>query len=148
MSKQRIFEKLKEIEENLNLITDNLPHSLREFKGLGLTKDGIYKRLEHSIENLIDAFSIIYSELNLGIPSDDEDILNRLEEHKIFPKKIMKLVKGMKGLRNILIHKYGTIDDDMVFELLTEKLGDFDKISKQIVGYVEKEAKKDKDYLT
>ena len=36
---------------------------------LGIVKDGIYKRLEFSIQNLVDIFSMIYSDLNLGVPS-------------------------------------------------------------------------------
>ncbi len=58
MLKERIFEKIKEIEENLDLIDKNLPDSLNEFKKLELVKDGIYERLEHSIENIIDIFSM------------------------------------------------------------------------------------------
>jgi uncharacterized protein YutE (UPF0331/DUF86 family) len=142
MLKERVFEKLKEIEESLDLIGSNLPESLDEFKKLGLAKDGIYKRLEHCIENLIDIFSMIYSDLDLGIPSDDDDILKRLNENKTFGDEIITLVKDMKGLRNLLIHKYGKIDDDIVFELLTEHLSDFDKVNKEIVNYFKEKSKK------
>lgn len=142
MLKERVFEKLKEIEESLDLIGSNLPESLDEFKKLGLAKDGIYKRLENCIENLIDIFSMIYSDLDLGIPSDDDDILKRLKENKTFGDEIITLVKDMKGLRNLLIHKYGKIDDDIVFELLTEHLSDFDKVNKEIVNYFKEKSKK------
>ncbi len=80
---------------------------------------------------------MIYSNLNLGIP-DDDDILKRLEEKKIFSKKIIGLVKDMKGMRNILVHKYGEIDDEVVFEQLTERLSDFDEINKEISEYIKK----------
>ncbi|MBD3247208.1 DUF86 domain-containing protein [Candidatus Pacearchaeota archaeon] len=139
MLKERVFEKIKEIEENLALISDNLPDNAREFRELKLVKDGIYKRLEYCIENLIDICSMIYADLELGVPSDDEDILNKLKDNKIFSKEIINLIKDMKGLRNILVHKYGNIDDDLVYELLAENLSDFDKIIKEITGYFNKE---------
>ena len=40
----------------------------------------------------------------------------------------------MKGLRNVLTHKYGEIKDNIVYELLTERLDDFEII----IGAVEK----------
>ena len=39
----------------------------------------------------------------------------------------------MKGFRNILVHKYGVVDDELVFEMLSEKLGDFELIIKEIL---------------
>ena len=126
--KSRILQKLKEIQENLDLINEHLPSSPQEFKALGLVKDGIYKRLEFSIQNLIDICSMVYSDLQLGVPSDTDDIFNKLLEKKIFPEKTISLIKEMKGLRNILIHRYGKIDDEIVHELLTERMNDFDNV--------------------
>ena len=136
MNKRIVQQKLKEIEESLDLITRSLPTKSEEFKVLGLTKDGIYKRLEFSIQNLIDIFSMIYSSLNIGVPSSVDDIFDGLLEKKIFPKKILSRAAEMKGLRNILTHRYGKIDDKIVYELLTEKLDDFEEIVESIEMYL------------
>ncbi len=45
--------KLKIIEENIELVKENLPEKLSEFKALGLVKDGIYKRIEASIQEVL-----------------------------------------------------------------------------------------------
>ncbi len=52
MNKTIIQQKLREISDNLELISENLPVEVEEFKELGLVKDGIYKRLEFSIQNI------------------------------------------------------------------------------------------------
>jgi uncharacterized protein YutE (UPF0331/DUF86 family) len=135
---QRIIQKLKEVEDNLELIRQSLPTDVEEFKVLKLLKDGIYKRLEFSIQNLIDIFSMIHSFLNLGIPSDLDDIFVKLREKKVFSEEIISLVEEMKGLRNVLIHRYAEIDDDLVFELLTEKIDDFEKIMAVLERYIER----------
>jgi len=44
----------------------------------------------------------------------------------------------MKGFRNILIHKYGEIDDEKAYENIKEGLKDFEKIIKEIEGFLEK----------
>ena len=60
---------------------------------------------------------------------------NLVREKKIFSKEIINLVKDMKGLRNILVHKYGSINDELIYELLSERLSDFDRTIKEIVNY-------------
>ena len=40
----------------------------------------------------------------------------------------------MKGFRNILVHKYGVVDDELVFEMLKEKLSDFDMFKQEILA--------------
>lgn len=135
MDKKIVNQKLKEIEDNLELIKENLPSTEKAFVGLGLVKDGIYKRLEFSIQNLIDIFSMVYSSLNIGVPTDLDDIFEGLRQKKILPDNIITLVQDMKGLRNILIHRYGEINDSTVYELLTEQLDDFDKIMVAIEKY-------------
>jgi len=129
---------IKEIEENLELISENLPSSSKEFKSMGLVKDGIYKRLETSIQNLIDIFSMIYSSSNFGVPSSLDDIFDGLLENKVLPKKVIVLVNEMKGLRNILVHRYGKIDDALVYDLLKERLGDFDTIILSVDKFLQK----------
>jgi len=138
MSNTIIQQKLREIEDSLSLIKENLPSEVDEFKAMGLPKDGIYKRLEFSIQNLVDIFSLIYSSLKLGTPSSLDDIFKGLLNKKIFSVKVISLVQEMKGLRNILIHRYGKIDDEIIYELLTERLGDFELI----IGAIEKHLKK------
>jgi uncharacterized protein YutE (UPF0331/DUF86 family) len=49
-----IRSKLSDIEESVSLVEANLPQSFEEFAGLGLIKDGIYKRMEFAVENIID----------------------------------------------------------------------------------------------
>lgn len=130
-----IKQKIKEIEENIEIIQENLPPSIEEFKSLGLIKDGIYKKLEFSIQNVVDIFSIIYSSLNLGVPSDLDDIFEKLKDKNIFSAKTIALVQDMKGLRNILIHKYGQVNDNLVYELLSEKISDFEQIIQEVETY-------------
>ena len=62
--------KLKIIDENIELVKGNLPEKVNEFKALGLVKDGIYKKIESSIQEIIGICSIINSDLKLGIPSN------------------------------------------------------------------------------
>ena len=48
---------------------------------------------------------------------------------------MIQKLKKMKGFRNVLVHKYAEIDDELVYEHL-KKLGDFIEFRKQIVSFL------------
>jgi len=133
-----ILAKIEQIEENLKVISNYLPTELKDFLNLGIIKDGIYKRLEYSIELVLDILAIINTDLKLGIPNEDLDILENIEKNKILPSSLMDIVRNMKSFRNILVHKYGRINDEIVFEILNEKLNDFEVITNAILEFLKK----------
>ncbi|RLG55824.1 MAG: DUF86 domain-containing protein [Candidatus Hydrothermarchaeota archaeon] len=137
MRKRIIRTKMKEIEESIRLVEEHLPESFEEFSNLGLVKDGIYKRVEFAIENVFDICAIINADLNLGIPSSDEDILENLMKNNILSMKMKEKLKMMKGFRNILVHRYGKIDDKLAFRILKENLGDFYEFMREIEEFLE-----------
>ena len=130
--------KLKIIEENIELVKDNLPDNVNAFKALGLVKDGIYKRVETSIQEVISICSVINSDLKLGIPSNRDDIIISLIKNKIISQNIGEKVKEMKGFRNFLVHRYGRIDDEVAFKDIKKGLLDFDLFKKEILNYLKK----------
>src|SRR3989344_7812134 len=96
--------RISEIEDNLAKIIDaveivenNLSSDFDSFSGSGLLKEGIYKKIEFAIENIIDICNIINSDLRLGVPEVEDDIFNNLETKKIFDKKIIDIIKEMKS---------------------------------------------------
>ena len=131
-----IKSKLKIIEENIDLVKENLPEKLGEFKALGLVKDGIYKRIEASIQEVISICSIINSDLKLGIPSNRDDIIVALFDNNILSKKMTEKIKELKGFRNFLVHRYGTIDDEVAFKDNRNELLDFKVFKEEILNYL------------
>ncbi|GAI35602.1 unnamed protein product [marine sediment metagenome] len=130
--------KLKIIEENLDLVKENLPNNVNEFKALGLVKDGIYKKIEASIQEVISICSIINSDLKLGIPSNRDDIIISLIENYILSRKMGEKVKEMKGFRNFLIHRYGKINDEVAFKDIKNGLPDFEVFKKEVLAFLKK----------
>ena len=138
MRKDIMKNKIKEIYDSLDLIKKNLPDNYNNFQNLGLIKDGIYKRIEYSIENLIDIFYIISSDLDLSIPYDDTDLIDNLYSNQIINKEIAFLMKNMKGFRNIVVHRDGKIDDRIAYTFIRENLNDFYSIIICIENIMEK----------
>ena len=130
--------KLKIIEENTELVKKNLPNNITEFRALGLVKDGIYKRIETSIQEVMSICSVINSDLKLGIPANRDDIIILLIENNILSRNIGEIVKEMKGFRNFLVHRYGKIEDEVAFKDIKKGLPDFELFRKEILTFLKK----------
>lgn len=127
-----IMVKIKEIKESLKIVEENLPEDLESFLNLGLIKDGIYKRVEFCIQNVIDICGVINSDLELGIPSSEEAIVENLVKKGILSSETGKIVKEMRGFRNFLVHRYGKIDDTIAYENIVTGLENFYKFLDEI----------------
>ena len=130
--------KMAEIRECVDLVRKNLPDALEDFLQLGLIKDGIYKRMEFAIEDVFDICAILNSDLSLGIPDGDDDILDHLAGAGVLNNQIIGKIRHMRGFCNIVVHRYGKIDDRLVFSLLNEQLGDFSKFIEEIEALLRK----------
>jgi len=81
--------------------------------------------VEFCIEDVFDICAIINTDLELGIPRDDEDIVQNLVKGEILSEEMKDKLKSMRGFRNIVVHRYGAVDDKIAFEILRENLPDF-----------------------
>ncbi|MEA1924494.1 MAG: DUF86 domain-containing protein [Candidatus Altiarchaeota archaeon] len=133
MRKDLIRVKLKEIDEGVRLVEESLPSSFREFENLGLVKDGIYKRVEFCIEDVLDICAVLNSDLELGIPADEEDIVDHLVQADLLSEAVGSIVKGMRGFRNFLVHRYGGVDDKIGFKSIKSGFRDFREFEGEIM---------------
>lgn len=120
-----IASKLQNLRESIIFIEDNLPESVEKFRDNRLLKNGIYKEVEFSIENIIDVCAIINKDLQLGKIESEDSIFSNLEKAKIFDKNIINKIIEMKKFRNLLVHRYIEIDDERAFNNIESGLEDF-----------------------
>ncbi|MBS3137704.1 DUF86 domain-containing protein [Candidatus Woesearchaeota archaeon] len=136
--KKRILMKLEEMNKYLIELENILPtedeyiHSLTE-------RRASEKTIELAIEAVIAIISIIVAKERLGFPEDEDSLINLLEQKKIFSSKLCQTLRGMKGFRNVLVHKYGEIDDELAYEFLSNQLSDFEAFEKEVRKYLQKQ---------
>ena len=51
-------------------------------------------------------------------------------------------IKEMKSFRNILVHRYGEIEDEIAYEEIKNGLEDFEKFEKEIEEFLQEIKKK------
>jgi len=136
LRRELIESKLTRIEESSQFIKDNLPDSLDEFRKNKLVRNALYKEAEYAIQMVIDVASIINTDLLLGMPESEDEIFSILEKKKVIQTDSLASLKELKGFRNILVHKYGEVDDEKAFVNIKEGLKDFDKFIEEIRKFV------------
>jgi uncharacterized protein YutE (UPF0331/DUF86 family) len=126
-----VLGKIDELEGYLRELEQVKPTSLEEYKKVE-KKRSCERLLQLCIECMIDICALMVTGLRLGLPSEEDDLFERLEQAGIISPLMKETLKKMKAFRNILVHEYGRIDDQLVFEVLQERLYDFETFKHEI----------------
>lgn len=117
----RIKDKIAEIENYLVELSDIMPKTLEEYRE-NKTKAACERYFEKIIEAVVDLAFLIIKDRKLKIPEEDKEAFDILAEEKIISVQLAEKLKDAKGMRNIIAHEYGSIDDEIVFHSITEEL--------------------------
>lgn len=93
--------------------------------------------LQLAIQNLLDIGSHILSALGKNNSETYTDIIDKLAQEKILPLDFTLKIRGMAGLRNILVHDYLDVDVGRIYKIFQDQLEDFKTFCKLIIEYLE-----------
>lgn len=118
----RINDKIEEIENYLSELLEIIPKSFDGYLHDLKTKAACERYFEKIIEAIIDLAFLIIKDKNFKIPEDDKNAFDILVEEEIISKELAEKLKDAKGMRNLIAHEYGIVDDELVFHSITEEL--------------------------
>jgi len=95
--------------------------------------------LQASIESCIDIANHIIATEGLRAPKDYKDTFKVLNEAGIIPDDFTRTMRAMAGLRNLLVHLYWEVDDEMIYEGIRSELDDFETFVAYIMEFIEKQ---------
>lgn len=78
-----------------------------------------------AVESAIDITNHVISQNGYRTPEDYGDAFQVLGEHGVFTRDFVIVLKTMAKLRNRLTYLYWEVDDEQVYSILQERLGDF-----------------------
>lgn len=93
------------------------PGNFEEYREDYKTKAACERYFERIIEGVVDLAFLVIKEQNLKIPEDDKSAFDVLKNESIISEDLCNKLKDAKGMRNILAHEYGSVDDELVFKL-------------------------------
>jgi len=135
--RMRIFSKLDEMMGYVGELQGMLPERDEYLQDL-ISRRACEKTIEVAIESLVDVSAMIVSAEKLGLPTSEEGIFDILVLNKTIPKECGEKLKDLKGFRNVLVHRYAHVADDIVHCNLINHLDDFYEFKSVIESYLEK----------
>ncbi len=134
----RILSKLDEMIKYIDELHGMLPEH-EEYQQDLIKRRACEKTVEVAIESLIDVSAMIVSAQRFGLPENEENIFDMLIKKKVLSGKLGEKLKDMKGFRNILVHRYGYVDDEIVYHNLTSYMDDFYEFENAVKSYLKKQ---------
>ena len=132
LDRERILAKIDVLDGYLKELREILPADFGEYKKIEKRR-ACERLLQVSIECVIDICGLLVTGLRLGLPAEEDDLFEKLEQAGIITSLRKQSLKKMKGFRNILVHEYGEVDDVIVYEVLQNNLNDFDAFKQEIL---------------
>jgi uncharacterized protein YutE (UPF0331/DUF86 family) len=126
VDRDRVLAKLDEMDGYLNELRSILPPDLQTYRTVEKRR-ACERLLQVSVECALDVCHQLVAGRRLGLPGAEEDVLDKLESARLLSEDTVATLRRMKGCRNILVHEYGHVLDELIFEAITTRLDDFDR---------------------
>jgi len=137
VDKERVLGKIDKLDSYINELNRIIPSNFDEFQIIE-KKRSCERLLQLCIECIIDICKLFVSGLRLGLPSEENDLFDKMKKSGLLSEDAVDVLKEMRGFRNILIHEYAAVNDEIVYNTVKTRLGDFQRIKQEIVESLNK----------
>jgi uncharacterized protein YutE (UPF0331/DUF86 family) len=131
---------LESLQEQIELLRPIQHLSLKELTADPLRWNGTLHLLQLSVEHVTDIGVHLLSGRGLAVPDDYRQIIPKLGQGGgPLPFEFAERIAPMAGFRNIIVHRYLTIDPERVSDLLYYHLNDFDEFIRYVYDHLRRE---------
>ena len=139
VDRERVLAKLDELDRYVRELRELLPDHFESYRALE-KKRACERTIQMCVEVVIDTCALLVIGLRLGLPGEPNDLFEKLARHGALSPGIAETLQQMKGLRNILVHEYGDVDDERVFRVIRNRLGDFEAFKREVLTLLSRQS--------
>lgn len=99
-------------------------------------QDVIVLNLERAIQQCVDIAAHILAETNVSPPETMRDAFVSLVSVDVLTQATCERMAKAVGFRNTAVHAYQAIDWQIVYSIITERLGDFASFIREVDDYI------------
>jgi uncharacterized protein YutE (UPF0331/DUF86 family) len=125
VDKEIISRKISILEEYLSELQEAKDITWGKYSTDSRSRAFVERYLHLAIEATFDIGNHIIAFYNWREPDNYRDIFVILEEHKVIPHNMLESFQAMASFRNMLVHRYDKIEDEIVFGIFQKRLQDF-----------------------
>lgn len=100
------------------------------------SKAFVERYLHLCIEEILDICNHIIAENDWREPQSFRDIFTILAEQGVISEHDLSTFQNMASFRNLLVHRYEKIDDEVVFGIFQKRLNDFHRCIESISAWI------------
>lgn len=119
---ERIDDKIKDVEGYLAELDEYVPSNLEDYLKSRRAQLVCERLFEIILEGIVDIMFIFINEKKIISPEDDESAFDRLINEKVISHELGKKLQEARRMRNIIAHKYGSINNELIFNSIKEEL--------------------------
>lgn len=124
MDIERIKDKLSELKVYIMELDEDIPEDEEEYLEERVPRRACERTFQLACEDVIDICNLIIAGKALGLPKDNRDAIKKLSDTRIIPGKLSARIEEMVSFRNLLVHRYGKVDDSRAYHFLKDELDD------------------------
>ncbi len=128
-----VLVKASSVRRHLDRVTEKRDTDLRTFMRDIDRQESILFNLQMAIQNCIDIAAHIISDEGFGVPGSTNEMFYLLQEKGYIDTEITeKMVKAV-GFRNLIVHEYGKVELQQVFEVAQDNIEDLNEYLRSIL---------------
>jgi uncharacterized protein YutE (UPF0331/DUF86 family) len=131
-----LIEKISDIERSLTLINKMASINLNDFLKDEIIMSGAKYQLILAIEAAQSICNHLTARVAKEVPTSYADCFRILAENQIITMELSKKLISMAKFRNLLVHQYGKIDNQVVYKILHNDVKDLIQYNKELKGFL------------
>jgi uncharacterized protein YutE (UPF0331/DUF86 family) len=126
VDKELLSRKLSRLQNYIDVLKSAEDITWQKYRDDLRIKAFVERYLHLAIEEVLDIANHFVSFYQWREPSGYRDLLLILTEQGILPQEHLPVFQNMASFRNMLVHRYENMDDELVFGIFKKRLTDFD----------------------
>jgi uncharacterized protein YutE (UPF0331/DUF86 family) len=132
MERRVVNQKLDNLRNCINRILVKMPASAEVLRTDFDVQDIISVNLERAIQSSIDIAAHIGADFDDAGAVSAASMFLELAKHRVITEEVAQELSRASGFRNLLVHRYASIDWSRVYEFLKTKLEVFKNFAAQV----------------
>ena len=125
-----VLNKTATMERYIRRVLEEYQGFENEFLNNFTKQDSVILNLERLCQAAIDLAAYLVRTNKFGIPQDNRELFQLLEQNRLISNKLSRNLQAMVGFRNLAVHDYQELNLDIVQGIIKNNLIDFREFSK------------------
>jgi len=108
-------------------------HTKKQFLNDEMVQAAAERNVQVAVQSVLDICNHVVADMKLEVPDEEKQAFLIMASHKLISEQLAKTLLQMTGMRNILVHEYLEVDHHRLYSVMTNNLGDFEKLIKAVL---------------